>query len=493
MKSDTPSRSGMNRRTILQASGLGVLAASLSKPVKALAGDGAKRILVLGAGMAGLTAALSLLRRGHDVTILEMQSRIGGRLLSLPLGDGMFTEAGGGHFRSNMPYVLHYIRQFDLPLLSLNDGLPRYLIGGQTGDGGHLAAWPWQLAPSERNVTLTSTLNRYIEAAGFNLDTVLGSRWPDPEAVEQLDHLTLSDLVRRAGASEGFVKLLNAHAGPFSSGAPALSMVPRAAYHFGDKNLFRIEGGNNRLPMALAQAIGPDRIALGAAVTEIDQSGSSVRVATRDGREFRGDAVICTIPFSVLGDVRVTPGWSPDKRRLIAGMEWDRTVKIIVKTRTPAWLEQGVYGWPMAGGDRPWERFIDITGNEPGGHGSGFFYLNGPNAEAVLARPEKERAASIVDQFEADMPGLLGEVMSAQSFAWSEQPWIKASFGGVPLGAGWMIAEAAKPEGRIHLAGDFTTIKTGWVEGAIESGLRAARQIDPAAQPEGNPRIRPEQ
>jgi hypothetical protein len=60
------------------------------------------------------------------------------------------------------------------------------------------------------------------------------------------------------------------------------------------------------------------------------------------------------------------------------------------------------------------------------------------------------------------------------------------------LGGGWMIKEWTAPEGRIHFAGDFTTLKTGWVEGAIESGLRAARQIDPSVMPEGSSWIRPE-
>lgn len=59
------------------------------------------------------------------------------------------------------------------------------------------------------------------------------------------------------------------------------------------------------------------------------------------------------------------------------------------------------------------------------------------------------------------------------------------------LGA-WMIDEWTKPSGRIHFAGDFTTMKTGWVEGAIESGLRAARQIDPSAKPEAEPGLRQE-
>lgn len=169
-----------------------------------------------------------------------------------------------------MPYVLNYTRQFDLPLLALNDGLPRYLVDGQTGDAAHLDAWPWRLNPDERNISVSSTLNRYLERAGFDADTALDARWPDPDVMSRIDNMTLSDLIRGVGASDGYCKLLNAHAGPFTTSAHALAMIPRVAYHFGDKNLFRIQGGNNRLPMAMANAIGLERIKLGSSVAEID-------------------------------------------------------------------------------------------------------------------------------------------------------------------------------------------------------------------------------
>jgi hypothetical protein len=145
--------------------------------------------------MAGLTAALALLRQGHNVTVIEYQDRVGGRLLSLALPAGQFTEAGGGHFRSNMPYVLSYIRHFGLPVVSLNDGLPRYTVGGKQGDGAHLAGWPWDMAPDERGVTVSSSLNRYLYRAGLDTDTVLDSRWPDPETLARLDTITVGDLI----------------------------------------------------------------------------------------------------------------------------------------------------------------------------------------------------------------------------------------------------------------------------------------------------------
>jgi monoamine oxidase len=83
-------------------------------------------------------------------------------------------------------------------------------------------------------------------------------------------------------------------------------------------------------------------------------------------------------------------------------------------------------------------------------------------------------------------------VVTLRSFAWSEQPWIRGSFGSPPINGAWMIQEWTRPEGAIHFAGDFTTMKSGWVEGAIESGLRAARQIDPRARPEATHFLRQE-
>jgi len=441
--------------------------------------------------MAGLTAALSLQRCGHDVTVIEYQDRVGGRLLSVPLKGGQFTEAGGGHFRSNMPYVLSYIRRFGLPLLSLNDGLPRYFYGGKAADAAVLSNWPWDLNPDERNVSIASTLNHYLFLNGLDADTVLSSGWPDPATMNRLDSLTVGDLIKRVGGSTAFMKLLDAHGGTFTGASAALGAIPDLAYHFGDQNLFRIRGGNDLLPQAMAKVLGK-RIVLGAPVVAIDQGGDRVKVTVKDGREFSGDAIISTIPFTVLQDVTVTPKWSPKKKAMFEQMEWDATVKVIAQTKTPAWLAQGIHGWPLAGSDRPWERVIDITGNEPGGFGNTFFYLNGANAAAILKRPRETRAQEVVDQFREDLPGLFDEMVTVQDFAWTEQPWIRGSFGGPPVGGAWMIDEWTKPEGRIHFAGDFTTMKSGWVEGAIESGLRAARQIDPSAKPEAEAGLRQE-
>jgi monoamine oxidase len=477
----------ISRRRFLSSSLGALVGAALASTAVGCAtpdpGVSKKKVLVLGAGMSGLTAALALFRRGHEVTVIEYQNRVGGRLLSIPLEGGQFSEGGGGHFRANMPYLLDYARRFDMPTVTMNDGLPRYVVDGKSAQADDLSDWPWPLADEERGVGVSTTLNRYLHANGLDTETVLDPGWPDADTVRQLDGVTLGELITGVGASDAFLKLLNAHGGTFTDSSPALFSLPDLAYHFGDQNLFRIHGGNERLPQAMAELLG-DRIVLDAPVAAIDQTGERVRVTVEGGDEYFGDAIVSTIPFTVLKEIDVSPGWSSGKRRMFDEMEWGNTVKIVVQTKTPAWLSKGVHGWPMAGGDRPWERFIDITGNEPGGYGNGFFYLNGANAEAALARPHGSRGEEVLAAFRADAPDLFDKVVTVDDFAWTEQPWIGASFGGPPVGGAWMIEQWTSPEDRIHFAGDWTTMKSGWVEGAIESGLRAARQIDPRAPAE---------
>ena len=384
-----------------------------------------------------------------------------------------------------MPRVLDYIRRFDLPVISLNDGLPRYLIDGKTAEAADLADWPWALTDQERNVTVSSNLNRYLFLHGIDTNTVLQPGWPDADTIRHLNGVTLGELISRAGASPAFLELLDAHGGLFTSQSSALGSMPDLAYHFGDQNLFRILGGNDRLPAAMAEAIG-DRIVLATPVTAIDQTGSRVKVAMQRGRELTADAVISTIPFRVLQEIDVRPVWSAGKRRMLAEMGWGNTVKVVAQTRTPSWLDKGVHGWPMAGGDRKWERVIDITGDEPGGHGNTFFYLNGRNADAVLARPAETRAREIVDLFRADMPDLFDEVIAIEDFAWSEQPWVRGSFGDLPVE--WRLEDCRVDEtrGSYPLRGRFHHAQERM--GRRRDRIRAAR--GPPDRPRGAGRTR---
>ncbi len=162
-------------------------------------------------------------------------------------------------------------------------------------------------------------------------------------------------------------------------------------------------------------------------------------------------------------------------------MTWAKTLKVFVQTRSQSWLKRQVYGWPMAGSDRSWQRVFDVSGDEAGGLGNVFFGIEGGAEESFVGLPQSRRAGAVIEAFQSDNPDLFDEVVDSDSFYWGEEPWIRASLGGPGVRQGWMYQEWAKPEGRIHFAGDWTTCKRGWTEGAIISGIRAARQIDPSA------------
>jgi len=515
-KKITPGKSGITRREFMQHAGASSLI--LSTLGLSACGDGSsststngsQNVLVLGAGAAGMSAALALKQQGHNVTILEYQNRVGGRLWSKKLKNGQFTELGAGHFSNEgMPLVNALVNRYQLPQLDVYDGTPRYVMDGTDGvsyqgDSSNPAGWPaqWGLHASERQTPLGPTLIGYFNKAGVtNLDAALEPSWPTAAAVAKYGSKTVKQLLIEQGASQGFINLLNVHLGSFAADGDVLGSLPSLIYFFYKKIFFRIQGGNERLAKSMADAVGRNSFILNSKVVSIDQTGSQIKVATSDGKIYQADKVISTIPFKVIGEINVQPSWSSGKTRLFSGMTWIDGFKGIVQTQTPSWIEQGDLGWPMASTDKSWNRIIDLTGNEGGGYGNVFFYvyrdvklaqlkaITGPNRYSA-------RTELLLLQFNSTLKNALStsnppltnnlvyqnQAVITDSIMWADGedvPWIKAALGvGVQP---WMRDEWSTPEGRIHFAGDFTSYKSGWVEGALESGLRVASEIDPRA------------
>ena len=483
---------GMNRRNFFGSS-LGS-AIAISGIMAARKGDQAsaairkrQHVLVLGAGASGLTAAMALEKVGHQVTVIEYQDRVGGRVWSFPLKGGQHSELGAGHFRGNMPYVGSYIRNFNLPTITLNDGLPKYLYDGKSAKAASLSSWPWNLKDSEKHVNLPSLFQHYLSFHGLDADLVLDPKFlENSNTLSRFSNITTGELLREAGASDDFIALIGVHTGGGSPmNQPALVGLPDIAYHFGDQYCYRIKGGNDLLTTAMANSLRGD-VVLNSPVSSIRVLRDKVSVTCRNGKVFTGDHVISTIPPSVLDEVAITPRLSSSKNDAFNALEWAETIKVVVQLQSDSWLKENVHGWPMAAGDRPWERIIDITGNDnlPSGFGNTFIYLNNPENQALLRTiPSDKQASNIIGQFRIDNPELLDDVIYSHVWDWTAQPWIKKSLGFVKLGQGEKIRELQFSDGRLHWAGDWTTLKTGWVEGAIESGLRAARKIDPSSSP----------
>ncbi len=513
-KSNTMNQKTKSRRNFLKNAGTSSLILSTLGLV-ACGGGGSSTtnsssssnssVLILGAGAAGLSAAIALKKQGHSVTMLEYQNRIGGRLWSKAMLGGQFTELGAGHFSYSMPLVNSLVDRYSLRRITINNGNPRYIMNGVEGNANNVqwpAAWGLneieQTNSIEQNSTLAATVFLYLDSAGININEVLDSAWPRAAAVAQFGNTTIRQLLESQGASQGFIKLLNVHLGVPIADGDVLSGISNLVYFLNENAFYRLRDGNEQLAVKMADEFGRSNIHLNSIVVGIDQTGSQVKVTTSDGRTFQADKVISTIPFKVLTDVNVQPSWSAGKNRLLfssEGLQWIDGFKGIVQTQTPSWIRQGNYGWPMAATDQGWNRVIDISGNQSGGYGNLFFYIYPVEKLAQLKAitgPNKiqDRTNLLLGQFNSTTGFTnnlinLNQVVLKDSIMWSGDPgetavpWIKSALAvGVKP---WMRDEWSIPEGRIHFAGDFTSYKSGWVEGALESGLRAASEIDPKA------------
>ncbi|MGH9556623.1 MAG: flavin monoamine oxidase family protein [Terriglobales bacterium] len=450
----------------------------------------AKKVLILGAGLAGLTAGYELARAGHDVTILEGQVRAGGRVQTLrePFSDGLFAEAGPARIPDNHHLTLKYAKQFDLELdpfypTQLSNFV--YARGKRVvvpaGRPPDLAQLPFALTEEERKLGANGLWDRYMAPAVAELR--------NPESLDlssspasRYDALDPSALVRRNGASSEVDAFLSM---PFHRpGEPtpsALWVLRQSALLQTMTTFLKIRGGTDHLPKAFAARL-TENIHYGARVVRIEQQKDRVRVFfERGGARESLDAphVICTIPFSVLRHIEVHPPFSPKKQRAVRELYYEPIARVFLQTRTRYWEREGLNGFGIS--DLP-EEIWHPTYDQPGPRGILLSYMFGDQGRKITLMPnDAQRIRYIRRHLEKALPGLQENFEGGATKIWLNDPWARGAVAypapGQMIG---LIPHTAPAEGRIHFAGEHTSAWTAWMQGAIESGLRAAREVNDA-------------
>ncbi|MYC93175.1 MAG: FAD-dependent oxidoreductase [Gemmatimonadetes bacterium] len=346
------------------------------------------RIVVVGAGMAGLAAAYELSRAGHEVTVLEARERVGGRVLTLraPFAAGHSAEAGAARIPPEHDLTLGYARHFGLETDRFypEDGL--FL---RVQDGARATLPP------------TSFL----------------SEWPD------------------------FVKIL---------------------------------GGSDRLPAAFAAELG-NRVVSSSPVTEI-VAGSTIRITTGNGHSYESDRVLVTVPVPLLSGIRFSPALSAAKiEAMHGGFGYQSATRVLVRFRTRFWEAEGLNGW----GTSDWpEELWHPTWDASGPEGILLTYVRGDRADELDALDHEARLARVLAHWDEFLPGVSAHAMSGVSHSWQRDPWSRAAWADpTPIQDRQLAADLARPEGPVHFAGEHISAARGWINGAIESGLRAAGEI----------------
>jgi monoamine oxidase len=476
----------MNRRTFLKQSAFAAAfaAAPAINPFASLTRRGtAKRVIVIGAGLAGLSAAYELDRAGHDVTILEARTRAGGRVYTLrePFSDGLYAEAGATWIPQTHDLTLGYIKEFGLetePFWPGGQKTINYIRGRRYVVEDDTPLDPFKLTAEERALRVAGLRRKYLSAARQEIGNPAAPDWK-VESFKKYDEVSYADFIRRQGASEEVVAALCIGMlwGDGPDTVSALTVF-RDNFHIGFPR-FKVKGGNDNLPKAFAAKLA-DRIHYGSPVAKIEHSETGARVVYLQGgthQTLSSDYLVCAIPFSVLRRVEIAPRFSPDKQRAIDGLQYFSATRVYLQSRKRFWIEEGFDGFATT--DLPITDVWDMSPNYPGPRGILHCYAPGPHARMIAAMKESDRVAFVLDQMEKVYPAIKANFEGGVSKCWDEEEWSRgASSWYRPGQMSELWPHVARPEGRVHFGGDHTSPYIRWQQGALHSGKRVAREIN---------------
>jgi monoamine oxidase len=453
-------------------------------------GGVAKRVIVIGAGLAGLCAAYELLALGHDVTILEAQERPGGRVHTLrtAFSGDLYAEAGASRIPTSHDLTLAYARHFDLPLAPFEPtGVPwiRYAYRHRAKVlPGRAFDWPPSIPPDQRQLTPAQVRSRYIEPLAEQIVDPFASDWIPP-SLEKYDELTRDQYLRSQGVSDAALHMMNLGSTPVARLRSFLDVLREVAVtrelrrRAGTtEQLLTIEGGNDRLPQAFADRLR-DRIRYRCAADRIEQGPAGARVFFEERGALHstsGDYVVCAVPFSMARRLEFSPRLSAEKTAAIEELPYHSVTRIYLQCRDRYWARDGLSGF--ADTDHPMEIW-DATYGQPGRRGILMSFVQGRKARELAHAARTDQLRFGLTAVEEVYPGVLKAYERGFVKVWDSDPWARGA--NAYLMPGQVLTldpHIARPEGRIHFAGEHASSLRGWMQGAFESGRRVAREID---------------
>jgi len=444
-----------------------------------------QKIIIVGAGVAGLVAAAELLRAGHDPVILEAQQRVGGRVFTMrePFTHGLRAEAGAMRIPRAHDLTMAYIEKFNLPTAAFTMGNPNNYAyyGGVKRRMAEVEAdpslLPFELSENERGKTAAQLwetalkpVTEQIERDGW--EAVYAGY--DPYSVREF----LEDVNGWSeGAIEMFGLLFNQESLMNSSFLELLREEVGGYY----TDMVYLTEGTDSLPRAFLPGLR-DRIHFGARMTAIDQDPGSVTIhyQTLSGRQsMTGDRAILTVPFPVLRHVEVLKPFSRAKQRAIRQLKYDASAKIFLQCRRRFWEEdEGIVG----GGSTTDLAVRNVYYPDHGGEtGRGVLlasYTWSEDAQRWGSLSEHDRQVQAIENVAQIHPQIVAEFEVGASWMWHDDEFAGGAFALFDPGQQTQLhAHIIAPEGRVHFAGEHASLGHAWIQGAIESGLRAAQEI----------------
>jgi monoamine oxidase len=449
--------------------------------------------VVIGAGLAGLSAAYELHRAGHEVTVLEASGRVGGRVLTLrePFSDGLYAEAGGMHVLGEHATARHYAAEFGIELVTPEKrGQAAMFLRGRRIPYTLTELQrqtPLELSEEERREGIHKQWWRRVQPV---VEEVRAAGDPDapgwpPASIARYDSMSFGELLLERGLSPAAAEMLcSGDASLLGDGIQAVS----ALAHLRGLALLRgslasvVRGGTELLPRAFAARL-QDRIRLNAPVVQISHDAAGVRVSYLDGgspQTVAAEYAVCAVPLPLLARLELTPPLGPERMQAIRETPQTSVTRIFLQFRRRFWEDEGFCGYAET--DTPVQMVNPASEGQAGERAILETYLAGPRARAAAELSAGERVRFALEHVERVFPGAAAHFEAGASQVWDDEPWARGAYPWWRPGQlTAFTAHPPSPVGRVHFAGDHTTARPGWMEGALQSGQRAAREVNEAS------------
>ncbi len=491
----------------MSALGFGIESAVAAPPD--LSGRSGKKIVILGSGIAGLTAAYELSNAGYEVTLLEARDRVGGRAFTARKGTQL-TELGGeaqtctfddGHYINlgpwRIPYhhrgYLHYAKTLGVPLELFNNDNDHSYIYFDKGSGplSGRAVRKQEIAADTRGYA-AEMLAKQVNQGGLDKDFSAGDKELFLDYLRSEGYLTGKDFRYVGTEGRGWAVEPGAGLNPGTPSSPyALTDILHSRTWAALKSvsdfdqqrtMFQPVGGMDQLPASFARHLKPTIIRKSHVVQKISQSPDRVEVTYMDGNGRQGTVVadycLCTIPLSVLRTIDLQV--SDPFKKAIGGASYALVGKIGLQMKRRFWEEDhAIYGghiyfdnFDIGSISLPSTGWMGQKGVLLG------YYQFGSNAAKVSAMSLAQRQAFAVSEGQKVFPQYAENTESAFSIAWHR---VQYNMGGWAQwsteGRNTAYPILNEPDGRIYLAGEHLSYLTGWQEGAIESAWQQIGKI----------------
>jgi len=451
-------------------------------PAAAAPLPGAVDVVIVGAGLAGLTAARALERAGRSCLVLEARDRVGGRTLSHRLPAGDIIDLGAQWIGPGQDRIAALVAELGLHPFAQHCAGKKVLALGdavRTYDGDIPSLPILGLIALDRAIKRIERL-----AAEVPLDAPHLAR----EAAAW-DAMTVETWKRENVSTDGARALLDVAVQSIFAAEPReLSLLHFLFYLHSGGGLMRlstIRGGAQQtrlregfqeVSVRLAAALG-DRVARSAPVQRVAQDDDGVTVRHARG-EARARFAVVAVPPALAGRIDYDPPLPAARDQLTQRMPMGSVIKCVAVYSAPFWRARGYSGEAVL--DRGPVRIAFDDSPEDGGHGALVGFVLADAARRIGAASAAERRREVLAALARCFGDEAARPVDYVEKDWSEEPWTRGCYAGLmPPGALTSYGAALRaPVGRIHWAGTETAVRwNGYMDGAIESGERAAREI----------------